>query len=151
ILADAGVVDSSFFFELRARLAGGTLRSGAVVLKKGMSYGDAIDAMKAKGGSAPVPTIRVVIPEGKSRREIAAIAKTAGLRGNYLSATNGSSHLHPSHYDAPKGTTNLEGFLFPATYQLKTGATVQDLVTQQLATFRKQFATIDLRFAHRKK
>ena len=47
-----------------------------------------------------------------------------------------SKLLSPKHYGAPSGTSNLEGFLFPATYELTAGAPVQRLVDEQLRAFR---------------
>ena len=40
--------------------------------------------------------------------------------------------------------------MFPATYELKKGQSVDRLVTQQLATFRERFDMIDMRYARRK-
>jgi uncharacterized YceG family protein len=118
------------------------------VLKHDMSYAAALDALK---GGPPKPSIaKIVIPEGLSRREAAPIVATAGLTGSYLSATQRSSELNPRRYGAPRGTRSLEGFLFPATYQLKTGSDVSKLVPQQLAAFKDNLAEINLRPAKRK-
>jgi uncharacterized YceG family protein len=152
-LANAGVVDSAFFFEMRARLSGkrGDLGSGPHLLHKDMTYGSAIAALSARAPVAKVATINVTIPEGKSRREIAPIAGRAGLQGSYLDASKRfAGALNPFRYGAPKGTRSLEGFLFPATYQLDRGAPARDLVDRQLAAFRQNFATVDLARAHSK-
>jgi UPF0755 protein len=150
LLEQEGVVDSSTFFSLRARLAGDAsdLKSGTYVLKEDMSYGAALDALKA---GPPKPTIaKVVIPEGLSRSEAAPVVKKAGLTGSYLAATKRSPELNPRKYGAPKGTTSLEGFLFPATYQLKLGSPVDRLVAQQLAAFKDNLAELDLKRAKKK-
>jgi UPF0755 protein len=145
LLERRGVISSSFFFEARATLAGkrGDLKPGAYVLERDMSYGDVIDRL-SKG--APANIVTVVVPEGRSRREIAASLK--GLRGNYLVATKRSSALDPRRYGA-RHASDLEGFLFPATYQLKPGADVSKLATKQLRTFKQRFATVSLRAARR--
>ena len=150
LLERDGVVSSSTFFSLRARLAGeaGDLKSGTYVLKQDMSYGAALDALK---GGPPKPTIaKVVIPEGLSRTEAAPVVRKAGIAGNYLAATKRSAELNPRRYGAPKRTASLEGFLFPATYQLKLGSPVDRLVTQQLAAFKDNLAEVDLRRAKKK-
>jgi hypothetical protein len=88
----------------------------------------------------PAPRIvKVVIPEGYTRLQIAALAHADGLRGSYLAASKRSAELHPSHYGAPAGTPNLEGFLFPATYEMYVGALVGQLASEQLAAFRENF------------
>ena len=43
---------------------------------------------------------------------------------DYLAATLRSSLLDPTRYGAPARTPDLEGFLFPATYDLSAGAPV---------------------------
>jgi UPF0755 protein len=60
-----------------------------------------------------------------------------------------SSHLSPRRYGAPRGAT-LEGFLFPATYELKRGATVRALVAKQLDAFKQNFAKVDMSYARKK-
>ena len=152
-LAEAGVVDSGLFFSLRATLAGKreSLRSGRHTLRKDMTYGKAIAALSETDVSTNAPTIKVTIPEGRSRREIAPIAERAGLKGDYLEASRRfRGALSPFRYDAPRGTRSLEGFLFPATYELRPGAPARDLVERQLAAFRETFADVDLRAARRR-
>ncbi|HEV3071525.1 MAG TPA: endolytic transglycosylase MltG [Solirubrobacteraceae bacterium] len=92
--------------------------------------------------------VKVTIPEGYTRAHIAELAKDEGLKGNYLAATVRSSHLHPTRYGAPHGTPNLEGFLFPATYDLYAGAPVRRLVDEQLAAFRENFGNAEIHRAH---
>jgi peptidoglycan lytic transglycosylase G len=146
VLAKDKVVSSSFFFELRARLAGdsGDLKPGVYRLKRGMSYSAALDSLKQ--GVAP-NVVQIVIPEGKSRREIAAL--THRLKGSYLAASVRSAYLNPRHYGA-KHARNLEGFLFPASYQLKKGASARTLVKEQLQAFRQNLSKVNLSYAHRK-
>jgi UPF0755 protein len=146
ILARDGVVSSAFFFEVRALLEGknGQLHSGRFKLKRDMSYAAAIKAL-----SAPPPAViavKVVIPEGYTRLQIAALAQQDALSGSYLAASQRSARLDPARYGAPSGA-GLEGFLFPATYQLSAGDRVQRLVTQQLSAFRLRFGPRELRRA----
>jgi uncharacterized YceG family protein len=116
-----------------------------------MTYGNAIAALSGKDVSTKPPTVNVTIPEGRSRREIVAIAKAAGLHGSYLEASKRfRGALNPYRFDAPPGTRSLEGFLFPATYELKVRAPARDLVERQLAAFRENFARVDLSRARRK-
>jgi UPF0755 protein len=146
ILARRGVVSRSFFFELRARLGGhsGDLKPGVYKLKHDMSYSAALDALTK--GVAP-DVVQVVIPEGRSRREVAPLAK--GLKGSYLAATVRSPYLNPRRYGA-RHARNLEGFLFPASYQLKKGASARTLVKEQLQAFRQNFSRVSLAYARKK-
>jgi UPF0755 protein len=144
-LSAAGVVDSGFFFDLRATLSGrrGDLKPGTYTLREGMSYSSAIDVL-AKG--PPPNTIKISVPEGRSRKEIAASIADSGLRGDYMKSTVKSSKLRPREYGA-KRAKNLEGFLWPATYELKRGQSVKALVDKQLAAFRDNFDGLSLRRA----
>ena len=152
-LAAKGVIASGTLFSVRAALAGkrGDLRSGPVTLHKSMTYGDAIDALSKKTVVAAGAQVKVTIPEGRSRQETAARIGNAGLKGDYLTASKRfRGRLNPYRYGAPKGTRTTEGFLFPATYELKPGAPVDDLVDKQFAAFKDNFASVDLKRAKRK-
>jgi UPF0755 protein len=147
ILARDGVVPSGFFFELRAFLEGrrGDLHSGRYLLKRDMSYAAAIAAL-----SAPPPAliaVKVVIPEGFTRLQIARLAQQETLSGSYLAASSASSLLDPASYGARHGVGSLEGFLFPATYELSAGDPAQRLVEEQLSAFRLRFGTTERRRA----
>ena len=153
-LAREGVVDSAFFFRVRATLSGkrDSLRSGRHTLRKDMTYGSAIAALSVPDTTAKRPTVNVTIPEGRSRREIAPLSGKAGLRGSYMEASSRfRGALDPFRYDAPRGTRSLEGFLYPATYELNVRAPARDLVERQLAAFRDNFATVNLERARRGK
>jgi UPF0755 protein len=90
------------------------------------------------------PTVvKVVIPEGKTRAQIAQIASAAGLTGSYRGASRHSPLLNPAHYGAPHGTSTLEGFLFPATYDMDKGVAVNRLVQEQLIAFRENFGAVE--------
>jgi UPF0755 protein len=148
ILARDGVVSSGFFFDLRALLAGkrGSLHSGRFQLTRNISYSAAIDAL-----SKPPPhaiAVRVVIPEGFTRRQIADLVSEDSLSGSYLTASTRSPLLDPRRYGAPAGTPDLEGFLFPATYDLTAGVPAARLVAEQLDAFRRRFSSADVRRAH---
>jgi peptidoglycan lytic transglycosylase G len=147
ILAHDDVVSSGFFFNLRALLEGkrSSLHSGRFQLEHGMSYSAAIEAL-----SKPPPkviAVKVVIPEGYTRRQIADLVGEDALTGDYLAETKHSHVFDPRHYGAPADTPSLEGFLFPATYELTAGAPVQRLVNEQLVAFRERFTAADTRRA----
>lgn len=148
VLADRGVISSPFFFKARARVSGrgGDLKAGTFRLRKDMSYAAVLDALTQ---GAPPDVVRVTISEGRAREEVKAIVADQ-LEGDYLDVTKRSPLLDPRRYGA-KRAADLEGFLFPATYDIKRRGTVRDLVDQQLRTFKREFAKIDMRAARRRK
>ena len=149
-LLDArGVVSSASLFELRATLGGdrGDLKPGVYELREDMSYGDAIDTLVA--GPAP-DIVRLTIPEGLSRREIAPLAARAGVRGDYLRASADVSAIDAREYGLQNDPESLEGLLFPATYELRRDATARALVAEQLAAFARSMSSVDESYARSK-
>jgi UPF0755 protein len=146
LLEREGVIDSASFFELRARLSGrsGGLRPGPYELRQDMPYVVVLDRLEE---GVPPNVVQVTIPEGRSRSEVAPIVR--GLRGNYLRATRRHPALDPRDYRA-RGATSLEGFLFPATYELKKGQPVRRLVREQLEAFKRNFDKVDMSYARRR-
>ena len=140
------MVDSSTFFALRARIAGrsGDLKPGPYTFQGGMGYTDVLDTLEE---GVPPNVVMVTIPEGRSRAEVAPTVRR--LRGNYRRATLRSRLLNPRRYGA-RGAKSLEGFLFPATYELRKGRPVKKLVNAQLEAFKENFSKVDLRFARRR-
>ena len=115
----------------------------------------------APAAPAPVPTYKIIFPEGFTRelmaeriRAVNGIAerkrhfRTHLKVGDYLTLT-ASSPL-PGEYAGDRKARNLEGFLFPAEYDLFATDTAKRLVDDQLANFRRQFGRVDLHYASSK-
>ena len=147
ILDKRGVIANATLFELRTTLGGdrGDLKPGTYYLREDMSYGDAIDRL-IKGPGSQI--VQLTIPEGLSRREIAPLAGRAGVRGDYVRASADSSLLNSQGYGGTPDS--LEGFLFPATYELRRGATAPALVQRQLAAFEQAMSRVDMSYARTK-
>jgi UPF0755 protein len=96
-----------------------------------------------------VRTITVTIPEGYSRSQTAEIAKQEGLRGSYEKASVHSKYLNPAKYGG-KDAKDLEGFLFPDTFELEKHASAASLVQLQLEDFKRRIAGVDMGYARSK-
>jgi uncharacterized YceG family protein len=152
LLKERGVISNALAFSVRARLSGdgANLKAGTLKLKRNMSYSAALTALQQD--PLPPSTIRVAIQEGLSRSEIASSIKKAGVRGSYLTASAKSSGFDPRSYGQPASRKGLEGFLFPATYELQRGgATASALVKEQLKAFETNFAKVSMTRARRAK
>ena len=149
-LSRAGVIGSSFFFELRATLDGdrGDLRPGTYHLKLDMSYGSVLKILTTAPPAAPVTEI--TITPGRTRRQVDTLLRAQGVKGSYFADTHFSRVLDPSSYGAPRRTNSLEGFLFPDTYQLREPISIPALVTDQLTDFKRQFARVNMSYARSK-
>jgi cell division protein YceG involved in septum cleavage len=128
-----------------------------VILVFGLVAGAAALIHHYTAGSAPPPSPprtaggvkEITIPEGYDRHQIAYVAEQEGLTGNYLKASESFKGFNPATYggDHP---SSLEGFLFPATYELPRHPTVDDLIGRQLDAFKQYFSKVNLRYAKSK-
>jgi UPF0755 protein len=125
-----------------ARLAA-VVALAAVIAAVFLLFHSLLRSGHAKTVAAPA-VVKVVIPEGKTRAQIAQIAAADGLSGSYSLASRRSPLLNPVHYGAPHGTPDLEGFLFPATYDMDPGARVSRLAEEQLVAFRENFGVSEI-------
>jgi uncharacterized YceG family protein len=146
LLTDNDVVSNGTLFQWRLKLAGkdGDILPGRYVLAHNMSYSEAIDKLTSSGGQ-----INVTIPEGEDRTQIAATVGDLGLSGDYLAASKSVKGFDPNEYGA-SNPKSLEGFLFPATYQLDPGASVDQLVSEQLQAFKQNIAGVNMAYAKSK-
>lgn len=151
LLDKKGVVSNSTFFHLRLSLSGkaSQIQAGKYALRSDMSYGDAIDTLATPPKPIKPKVITVTIPEGYDRVQTAALLKKDGVKGDYEKATESYKGFDPKKYGA-KAPANLEGFLFPATYKLKPGQGVTDLVGEQLAAFKQTIAGVNMKYARSK-
>jgi cell division protein YceG involved in septum cleavage len=126
----------------------GVARAGAllaIVAVLAVLGGAAVVLIRRSERKPPPPApkiVRVLIPEGYTADQIALLAREDGLSGSYMAALGASVHkglLRPSAFGAPHGTHSLEGFLFPATYELYSGTPSSHLVAEQLTAFRRNF------------
>jgi UPF0755 protein len=116
-------------------------------------------ALKRDDRSTPAPTlavappkiIKVLFPEGFTRSQMAIRAgkrsATITERG-YLEAT--ASSTLPGQFAGDGKARNLEGFLFPATYELYATDPSSRLVAKQLDAFRLNWGKVKLGYARSK-
>jgi UPF0755 protein len=135
----------SFLFELRTKLDGANLLSGTYHLGRGTSFSSVISALTTPPPAAKVTELTVI--PGETRVHVASLLHTQGVAGNYLAATRHSLLLRPTAYGAPASTPDLEGFLFPDTFQLRVPISLSALVADQLQDFRRNFSTVNLAYA----
>ena len=108
------------------------------------SFGDD-DSAPAQEQAAPTSTL--LIREGLRREDVAALLdKETSLSGDrYLALTApGARGRALAGTDRP---TSLEGFLFPATYELPEDATARDLVDLQVEAYEANTADVNYRYA----
>ncbi|MFN8159757.1 MAG: endolytic transglycosylase MltG [Solirubrobacterales bacterium] len=149
LLESKGVISNSTLFQIRVTLAGkrSELYPGNHEVRQDMSYSAAIDSLS----QPPVrKTVNVLVPEGLSRRQIAALARQDGLAGSYLADSVSLKGFDPNAYGAQGRARNLEGFLFPATYEMPKNPTARDLVVRQIDAFEQNIKGVEMSYAKKK-
>jgi UPF0755 protein len=119
-------------------------------------------APQALSPPPPPKPLRIIFPEGFTRTEMArrigAVNEIARRKRNvhprlsqqrYLALTAGSSKV-PRGFRTEGLPPNLEGFLFPATYEFTKRTTTRQLVNAQLGAFRRNWASVNMRYARSK-
>ncbi len=96
-----------------------------------------------------VRTVTLTIPEGYTRTQTAEITKAEGLRGSYEKASRHSRYLNPAKYGGSTAR-DLEGFLFPDTFELVKHTKAADLVQLQLEDFKRRISGVDMSYARSK-
>jgi UPF0755 protein len=111
--------------------------------------------------TTPLARLRVIFPEGFTRREMAervaavreiAIDKrrvTPQLTGTGYVRASAKAHPPPGFLRDWKGRS-IEGFLFPSTYEFSQYTPSSELVGDQLKTFQRQWKKVELRYAKSK-
>jgi uncharacterized YceG family protein len=136
--------------------------AGALLALASAGCGSASSAPPTTTAAAPPPPpkpFRIVFPEGFTRLQmgvrVKAVAKIAERERHrpvrlsqpaYLTATKSAV---VRCFDRSR-RTNLEGFLFPATYDFLRNTTARELVHAQLSAFCRNWGSIDMRYARSK-
>ena len=123
------------------------LVAGAAAAIHHFSGGDSASSspQKAVAGSAK----ELTIPEGYDRRAIADLAKKDGITGDYMKASESFKGFNPARFGA-QNPQSLEGFLFPATYDLPRKPNVDDLIARQLDAFTQYMDQVNMKYAKSK-
>jgi UPF0755 protein len=139
-LEAAGIVRSGRQFEVLLSLMGlqDQLSAGDHRLKLNSSVVEVINLITVKEG---VDTLRVTFPEGIRYEEMAVRAQEAGfgLSEEFIEAVNRAQLPESLQAAVPEGQ-GLQGYLFPDTYILPVGSTMDDLVALMLETFAERFS-----------
>jgi UPF0755 protein len=140
-LADAGVVATSdaFVGAASADSRAESIAPGAYQLRSGMSGAAALDLMLDPAARL---VQKVVVPEGlRFEKTVAKIEKGTDLTADQVkeSLSRAGSLGLPSYAEG-----NVEGFLFPATYEFQPGVESDAVVKAMLTRFRQAAKEVDL-------
>lgn len=142
-LASAGVLEHPRWFAIYARLRGAdeALRRGPVTVDDGLTPLELLRRIARGYGPSRV---RIPIPEGFTRFDIAARLAHYGIcEAEEFERQTGDPGF-AAQLDVPAPT--LEGYLFPATYDLAIESDAREVARTMVDTFRQR--TFPLRAAH---
>jgi len=134
------------------------LVAGLVVVGTLLTHHSGTTAAPTTTVIPPPKPFRIIFPEGFTRddmvrrvRVVARIAEKKSRKHVQLSATGYRHWSQPRAVDGfGRAKRNLEGFLFPATYDFLRATTSRQLVENQLSAFRKNWGKVDLAYARKK-
>ncbi len=137
-LKKAGIIRSSWHFILVSRLRGQAqrLKAGDYTFNDGMTTGDIL----AKVVAGDVDYLRFVLPEGYSIYQAAELLEQHGFfnREAFLEKCRDKELLGRLSIQED----SVEGYLYPATYNLKRDETEEQLIEQMVGQFNKVYAGI---------
>lgn len=147
LLVENGVIGSSndFVSKVKELGAASSLQAGTYEFTGGDDIGQIVEAI-ASGRTAGL-----TIPEGFTLKQIAErVDEETDIPYDefyQLVKTGAGSYVddYPFLSSAYKGS--MEGFLFPATYELGANPTADGLVRQMLDKFEQEMASVDLSYA----
>ena len=132
-LSRVGLIRSPTFFRLYAKMRGGDrqIRPGMYELKKGMGYGEILEALTA--GKGLVRT--VTIPEGFSVSQVArTLATKLQVPPESVEAAVRDTALR-RRLGVPTAAPTIDGYLFPDTYIFPEGSTARQAVGLMVRRF----------------
>jgi UPF0755 protein len=128
-----------------------------------------VGAVRERVASPPPPVapppppkpLRIIFPEGFTRREMAqrvsAVKQIAAQRRKKKTRLSAPAYLRltersrlPGQFARDGKSRQLEGFLFPATYEFLPKTTTKQLVNKQLTAFRRNWGKVSLAYARSK-
>ena len=138
-LKDEGLIEYKWFFKLFGRVAHaeGKIGIGEHELNTQMDYNALINGMRSSSGSLTSETVRIVIPEGYTVRQIAALLAKYGVNTEeeLLDAAANYDFTHSFITGAKGDVTRLEGYLFPDTYEFYVNGNPATALAKMLNNF----------------
>lgn len=143
--------------EPRRRGGGRTVLWIVLILVMAVAVGLAVarearkdDASTAGPPVATAPTRKLLIREGLRREDIAALldSETSISGAQYLKLT--APGARGRRLAGTSRPTSLEGFLFPATYDITDATTAAELVDEQLAAYAANTSQVSYAYARSK-
>ena len=124
-LVEEGVILNSEPFVDEVERRDATIQAGTWTMRKKMSSEAAVEAL-----IDPIAPPKITVAEGKQVEEIKSIMIESGMSADQVDKA--IDDKTPKDYGLDIDSPSLEGFLYPATYDLKKSKTAEDIVQEMV-------------------
>lgn len=144
ILEEKQLISNALLFRIQSKLdqSDGAYQYGTFTLNTGMDEDEIRRILQTQGEKER--GIRFTIPEGYTVDQIAQRLEEEGIvkTDEFLNAVNNVTYDYDFVKDIPESDERqikLQGYLFPDTYEVREGASSEEIVSKMLAQFNKKF------------
>ena len=137
ILEENGIVEYPEIFRMRASLGNYIIQQGRHVLDRSMSYGKLLKKLTSIPDAGYDDIYKVLIPEGYEIRDIAKALSEKGLIDEkiFFEEIENGEFDYPFISEIKRDENRLEGYLFPATYEIQKGESEHTIINKMLEAF----------------
>lgn len=138
ILADEGVVRHRLIFRIVERAGGAHLfQHGGHTLMSNASYKKIIEKLTSAPEFSADEIVKLLVPEGYEARQIAAEVERLGLADaeSFMDELENGKFDYAFISDIARRENRLEGYLFPATYEIVRGESAHSIIDRMLRKF----------------
>ncbi len=139
ILKEERVIRSSLLFKIQARISKNTyiFQQGGHLIGKGMSYRKIAKELCDVPDVSEDETVNIIIPEGYEAVQIAETLEKRGLvdKERFLELLEKGEFEFDFISEIDRKENRLEGYLFPATYEIGLWETEWDIINKMLKAF----------------
>lgn len=133
-LVEEGVIKDSKPFLEEVERRDLTIQAGSVILREQMSSKAAVDAF-----INPIKPPKLTIAEGRKIDQIKATMIESGMKAEEVDKA--IDDRTPKDYGLDVDAPSLEGYLYPATYDLDKAKTAEDIVSEMVAKTKLELET----------
>lgn len=139
ILRDDGIIRYPLFFRINEKMHGGNtlFQLGGHMLGRRMSYSEILERLSMPPEVNPNEAVKVVVPEGFENRQIAERLEELGLADSdkFMKELDRGEFDYSFIKEITRSENRLEGYLFPATYEIMPDEDEHEIIDRMLKKF----------------
>ncbi len=137
-LKSDGLITFPLVFRLRASAGNYVIKQGKHIIDNSMSYGEMLAKLSEMPDAGYADIVKVLIPEGYEVKDIASTLFEKGLipdEESFIEETEKGRFDYPFIKKIKRDKNRLEGYLFPATYEIRLGESEHSIINKMLEKF----------------